>query len=696
MTAVKKVTKISSMNIPLLLSTKGYNKKSLKHDIIAGLLVTALAVPELMGIAALAGVPVQMGLYSALLAPLVFALFGVSRRLIVGADSATAMLLAGGAGALAATGSATYINIVLALGLMSALLLGIIAVCKLTFLADLISRPVMVGFLAGVGTQLMVSKLPEMLGLSIHGTPAFVLTELSTKLVHSNGMAATITVLVVGLVLILRQSRVPGALIGLFAAAGFAALFNVAANGVAMVGKLPLGLPHVVFPFVPAADLVSLLPIAFSITLVIIAQSTTVIRSNADMHDEKVNIKRDILALSLSGLVSAVTSGLAINASPPRTYAADAAGMRSQVASVVMSICIAILLLVAGGIFAYVPVAALAAIVFLMGLRLVRWREIIYLARHHKMEFAIAMAAFIGVVVFGVFNGIVFAVTVSLMERLRREYHPSDDILLRDGQLSEWAKERIVGLQKIPDDMLVFGFDASLFFENVQYFSHRLRKAIRGAKKPLRSVIVDTSAMDDIDYTAVEQLKQSYRHLSADGITLGFSHVSPHLMRQFAEYGVIDLVGRHNIYTTLRSAIEYVPPPHRTVAERVLELEIPNDQCVVVGGAVMEALNLRESAVIDLVVSREIFARFASDPEWTQPSARGGRAVYAKNGIWIMRSWQGRSIATIKRSGVFTKNGVSFMDLAQLITCKQRLGRKKDQSDISQLKAQLLRDRSDS
>ena len=696
MTAVKNVTRISSMNIPLLLSTKGYNKKSFKNDLIAGLVVTAIAVPELMGIATLAGVPVQMGLYSAILAPIIFAIFGVSRRLIVGADSATAVLLAGGAGTLAAAGSPDYVQAILVLGLLSAFLLALITIFKLTFLADLISRPVMVGFLSGVGAQLMISKVPEMLGFTGHGTPLAIVAQLPASMHQTNGLTVTITVLVIGLIVILRHARMPGALIALVAAAGLASLFDVVNKGVAMVGAIPQGLPGFSLPAVAPESIIGLLPIAFSIALVIVAQSAAVIRNNADEHDERPDVQRDTLALSMAGFASALTSGLAINGSPPRTQAADLAGMRSQVASIVMSGCIVVLLLYAGGVFAFVPVAALAAIVFMMGLHLVRAREIAYLARHHKMEFTIALCALFGVLIFGVFSGIVIAVTVSLMERLRREYHPSDNILLRDGKLSEWAQERIAGVTNIPEDMLVFGFDASLFFENAQYFGHRLRKAIRGAKNPLQSVIIDTSAMDDIDYTAVEQLKQSYRHLSADGIRFGFSHVSPHLMRQFEEYGVIDLVGKQNIFTTLKSAIEYVPQKTQSIMERVQALDLPKTEYVVVGGAVMEALNLRDSANIDIVVSHDVFTKFLNDPEWLKMTAAGGKLVCAKDGVWLMRSWLGRTVGAIKRAGTFSKKGVTFIDLPQLIACKQRLGRRKDQSDIALLKSQLVRNRSNS
>ena len=681
------------MNIPLMLSMRGYKRRYFAQDIIAGLVVTAIAVPELMGIATMAGVPVQMGLYSAILAPIIFALFGVSRRLIVGADSATAVLLAGGAGALAAAGSDAYINIVLTIGLTGALILALISFFKLTFLADLISRPVMIGFLAGIGLQLMVTKLPEMLGIHLSGTPLQVLGGVWPHLAGTNGMALTLSVLVVGLILIFRSSRVPGALVGLLAAGLVAYIFHASSKGVAMVGALPQGMPGLTLPTVTPEMLVTILPVAFSVAVVILAQSASVIRSNADEHDEKADVQRDTVALSLAGIASSLTSGLAINGSPPRTLAADFAGMRSQLASVVMSALIVMLLLFGGAIFNYLPTAALASIVFMMGYHLIRFRELRYLAQHHKMECAIAVIAALGVLLFGVFNGIIIAFTASLMERLRREYHPTDDVLLKDGKLNEWASERVLGLQDIPDDILVFGFDASLFFENSQYFGQRLRRAIHSTQKPLRAVIIDTSAMDDIDYTAVEQLKLLYRHLSVDGVTLGFSHVSPHLMRQFDNYGVIDLVGAHSIFPTLRSAIEHPPIVHESVIDRVKELKLPEGEYVVVGGAVMEVLNLRQSNNIDIVVSGDVYARFAAKRQWHEYSLTTGKLVLTKDNINLMRSWFGRTLGMIKRRDTFEKSGVLFMGTKQLITTKLRLGRRKDQSDISLLKSQQSRDR---
>lgn len=675
------------MNIPLLLSLRGYKKKYIKNDVLAGLAVTAIAVPEVMGIATMAGLPVQMGLYSIILAPVIFALFGFSRHLIVGADSATAVLLAGGAGALAVAGSSEYVQIITTIGLMSALVLLLIRLFRLSFLADLISRPVMLGFLAGIGIQFIITRLPEMIGASATGSPIGVLMELFNYASSFNGMALTISVLVVGAIVILNGTRIPGALVGIVGAGVIAYTFDAAAKGVVMLGDVPSGLPGLTLPTLEPQVLIGLIPVAFSVAIVILAQSSSVIRSHAGEHDDKTDLPRDVMALSLAGVASSLNGGMAINGSPPRTLAADMAGMRSQLASVVMSLAVIILLLGGGLVFKYLPLPALAAIVFMIGVHLIRFRELKYLAQHHKMEFFIAMLALVGVLLFGVFNGIIIAVVASLMERLRREYRPSDDVLLKDGKLSNWAAERVVGIKDIPDDVLVFGFDASLFFENTQYFTHRLRKAVRTAKNPLRAVIIDASAMDDIDYTAVEQLKILYRNLSADGIRLGFSHVSPNLKNQFEDYGVIDLVGRGNIFTTLRSSIEYRPPKHDNVTDRVDSLNLPSDDYVVVGGAVMEVLNLRESNDIDIVVSNNLYEAYSSKKDWHEYPLITGKMVLTKDGVNLMRSWMGNTLGMIKRRDTFKKNGILFMSTKQLIEYKLRLGRRKDQSDVALLRS---------
>lgn len=674
------------MKLTLIINIRNYLARDARHDLIAGLVVAAVAVPELIGIATIAGLPIQMGLYSALLAPVIFAIFGSSHRLVVGADSATAVLLLAAAGSLATIGSPEYVTIVGVVSLLAAFFLGIIALFRLNFLSDLISRPVMIGVLAGVGLQLMIAKFPEMLGASIHKSALDTLGAIPGLLTHVNGMSVTIAILVLGIIVIFRRSRVPAPLLALLAVMVFASFVDLHRLGVAFVGAIPSGLPGVVIPSLSLTTIIGLIPAALSITLVILAQSTVVIRTNATEHDEPIRLRRDMLALSLAGIASSLTHGFAINGSPPRTIVADIAGMKTQMASVVMSLVILLVLLFGGSFFSLLPIPALAAVVFAMGIYLIRWHELNYVLRTHWQEFIIATVAIIGVVCLGVINGIILAVLLSLLERLRREYHPTDGVLLRDGKLNDWAIERVGDVASVPDDMIVYSFDGSLFFENSYYFTHRLKQALREARHEVHSLIIDAGAIDSIDYTAVEQLKYLYRLLSADGIRLGFAHVSPDLKREFDRSGVTDLVGAANLAPTLRAAILYHPPKDRTTVERVKALKLPADQAIVVGGGAMEMLNLRDTADIDIVVSDSLFDTYKAEPDWREYTLTTGKVVLTHDGVNMMRNWIGRSYTSLKKNAQIHQ-GVQHISVHDLILCKQHLGRQKDLSDIQMLQA---------
>lgn len=670
-----------------------YKKRYLKHDILAALVVTAIAIPESLGFAVIVGLPPITGLYTAVLAPIVFGLLASTRRLIVGADSATAALIASGAMLVAQSGTAGYTNAVGLIGLLVAAILIVMAIARLGFLSDLISRPVLVGFLAGVGVQLMITRLPTMLGIESHGSLWQHLVHIVQNISSINGMAMTISVLVVGIILITRKTKIPGELLGLVLATGLALAFHVDALGVKLVGVLPAGLPSFVHPEITIGQLVTLFPAALSIAIVILAQSSSVIRSAANEHDEKVRLNQDLFALGFSNAASALTHGFAVNGSPPRSLAADVAGGKSQMVNILMGVFIGILLLFGGELFRWMPEAALASIVFMLGWHLIRFSELNYIWETHRTEFFVALIALGGTALFGVRQGVLIAVIVSLMERLSRQYRPKDDVLLRDGKLSDWAVERL-GIDNRrafnPEGMLVYAFDGSLFFENINYFTARIKRAVENAENPVRYVVVDAGAIDSIDYTAVEALKTLYRQLSSDDIRLGFAHVSPNLYRQFDEYGVIDLVGDDNIYPTLSSAIKSQPNTKRTAIEMVRELGIKNGEYVVIGGAVLEALHLRDTMDVDMVVSDEVYARYRDKKHWKEYVQDNGKKVLTHNGYNIMHTWMGNSLKRLKRDS-FVVDGVTFMGIETLIESKRHLGRRKDIADIALLRQYLQR-----
>lgn len=663
----------------------GYNFKYLRHDILAALVVTAIAIPESLGFAVIAGLPPVTGLYTAVLAPIIFGLVASTRRLVVGADSATAALVASGALLVAQAGTAGYANAVAVLGLLTAVILLGMAVFRLGFLADLISRPVLVGFLGGVGVQLIINKLPDMLGITATGSLLQHLTTVVTHIGSFNGMAATIAVMVVGIILLTRKTRIPGELIGLVLAIVFAIVFHVQDYGVKMVGALPGGLPSLSDPSFNFGMLITLFPAALSIALVVLAQSSAVIRSLANEHDEKVRLNRDLTALSLANAISALTHGFAVNGSPPRSMAADAAGGRTGMVNVFMGLLIGTFLLFGSGLLADMPMAALASIVFMLGFHLIRFQELRYIWSTHRVEFAVAMIALVGTALFGVYQGVVIAVIVSLMERLSRQYHPKDDILLRDGKLSEWAAERLDWHhhrhRTRPQGLLIYAFDGSLFFENVNYFVQRIKGAIEEAKEPIEYVLIDAGAIDSIDYTAVETTKTLYRQLSSEDIKMGFAHVSPNLRHQFDAFGMTDLVGADNIFSTLSGAIRTHPGSKRSAIEMVHRLGLKRGSYVVIGGAVLEILNLRETSDVDLVVSDEVYAQYRDDKKWAEYVQDNGKKVLSHDGYNLMHTWMGNNLKHLLHQS-FEVEKIAFMSINELIEAKRHLGRKKDLEDI--------------
>lgn len=669
-------------------SFDGYKKSSLKRDFLAALVVTAVAIPESLGFAAIVGLPIQTGLYCALLAPIVFAIFTSSRRLVIGADSATAALVASGAATVAVASSQEYAGAVALLGVLTGLMLLAMSVLRLGFLANFISRPVLVGFLAGVGVQLLFGKLPEMLGLESHGNLIEKVLYTLINLQYIHWPTATMAFVTLGVVLVAGRFKLPGALIGLLGAAVATKLFNLEQYGVAVVGDIPAGLPQFALPTLSLADAALMFSSALAIAMVILAQSSAVIRSFAAKYDEPVRDNKDLMALGFANIASALTQGFAVNGSPPRTSVADIAGGRTQMVNVFMALIIGTVLLFATNILTIIPHAALAAIICSIGLHLIKIEQLRDIWQAHKAEFVIAMIALLAVALLGVQQGVMIAVLAALVERLRRSYRPSDDILLRDGKIAEWAAERIEGSHKHtsrPDGILVYHFDSDLFFENTNYFTRRLKRAIRGAKKPVTSVILDAGAMSDIDYTGAAALKKLVNQLTIDDVRFSIAHVSPALSRLFDVYGITALLGEENIYASLRDAMRAQPGVKRSTIQMVQRLELSPRSYVVIGGGVLEALGLRETMDVDMVVSKNAYQEFRSRG-WREYVHDDGKRVLSHRGYRIMTSFMGRDLRRLQRHS-FAIDGVRFMSLEDLIKSKEKLGRKKDRQDIALIRA---------
>lgn len=665
-------------------SFRGYRRGSLKKDIIAALVVTAIAIPESLGFAAIVGLPIQTGLYTALLAPIVFALFTSSRHLVVGADSATAALVASGAATIAAAHSPEFAGAVALLGILTGVILLAMSALRLGFLADLISKPVLVGFLAGVGVQLLLGKLPEMFGVHTDGNLLAKLADFASQFDAIHWPTAVLAFAVFAIVAAAGKFKLPGALFGLVAAIAATALFDLPRFGIQVVGDIPAGLPAIAFPQLSWGEMTVMFTSALAIAIVILAQSSAVIRSYAEKYEEPVQDNKDLMALGLGNIASALTQGFALNGSPPRTSAADLAGGRSQLVNIFMALFIGLILLFATDILTIVPEAALAAIVCSIGLHLVKIDQLKDIWRTHKVEFAIALLALGAVAILGVQQGVMIAVLASLIERLRREYRPADDILLRDRKRSKWAEHRIEDSHRRssrPAGMLIYYFDSDLFFENATYFSRRIKEAIEGAKKPVTHMVIDAGAISDIDYTGADVLKKLTERLAIDDIRLSLAHVSPGLRKLLDMYGVTDLLGEGNIYESLRAAVHASPESIRSTVDMVRRLDPPAGDYVVIGGGVLETLNLRATTDVDLVVSKKLYKKF-QEKGWKEYIHDDGKGMLAHRGYKIMTAFMGRNLQDLQRNS-FIKDDVEFMGLDDLIACKKSLGRKQDIEDIA-------------
>jgi MFS superfamily sulfate permease-like transporter len=504
--------------------------------------VTAIAIPESLGYANIAGLPVQTGLYCALLPAVVFALVASTRQLVVGADSATAALVATGAASVAAAGTAAYAGAVGVLILITAGFLLVMAVAKLGFLADLISQPVLAGFLSGVGISLIIGKLPGMLGIEASGTTWDKLATTFSSLGDTNAASAVLGIGVVVTMVVMERTipKIPAALFGVVAFSVLGVLLDAESRGVKMIGDVPAGLPDFSIPSVSLSDLARLSGAAAAIAVVVLAQSAAVARSFATKNGYDDDTNTDLYALAGANAASALTSGFAINGSPPRTAAGDDAGGRSQVVNIVMAVVIGLVLLFATGLFAYMPSPVLDGVVFAIGIGLVKVGQLKAIARSRRIEFATAVVAMLVVAFVGVEQGIMIAVVLSLLDRLRRQYAPHDEVLVHDDVVAPRLKGRVP--DEALDGVLVYRFGTGLFFENAVTFDKRVRGLVASAKDPVHSVVIDCAAMDDIDFTGTETLRRQAQDFAKQHIRLYVTELSDDARSSVTAAGLQDVL----------------------------------------------------------------------------------------------------------------------------------------------------------
>ena len=544
-------------SLPVLRGILPFDRARAPADVVAGLTLAALGIPEVLGYAKIAGMPVVTGLYTLLLPMAVFAVLGSSRHLVVAADSATAAILAATLTGLAVAGTPHYVRLAGLAALLAGLLLLLARVARLGFLASFLSRTVLVGFLTGVGIQVAAGQLPDMLGVTVAQrttVPKFIDTVRALPQAQGAAVAVSIGVIVVVLAARMITRKIPGALMAVAIAIGVSRAVDLASQGVKVVGPVPRGLPALGLPALGWHDATMLLGAAASMFVVILAQSAATSRAYAVKYEEEFSEDTDLVGLGAANVAAAFSGTFVVNGSPTKAQMVDSAGGRSQLATLTTAAVVLVVLVLLTGPLAYLPEAALAAVVFLIAIELVDITGMRRILACRKHEFAVALLTAAAVVALGVEYGIVLAVIASIVDHLRHSYNPLNSVLVKS-PAGHWRPEPVTPGARTTGGLLVYRFGTSLYYANAPRLLEDMM-VLTSHGPPLRWIVLDCAAIGDIDYTASGILRQVVSHVQHRHIRFAVSTVLDPVRQQLDGYGISAALGPGTCYETPGEALE--------------------------------------------------------------------------------------------------------------------------------------------
>lgn len=534
-----------------------WNRSSLIPDLTAGIVLAALGIPEVMGYTKIAGTPIATGLYTLIVPALMFAILGSSRHLVVAADSATAAILAAGLLPLAPIGSAHYVAFTELIAIVVAGLLLLARLFRLGFLADFLSRTVLIGFLTGVGIQVAIGQFSGLFDLKEMGSlPIQQIIGVIQNLPHANPLAIVIsgTILIMIHLLARLWPKFPGALLAVVIAIGSSWFFDFSSRGISIVGSIPSGLPNLAFPAIALTEIPQVLGIAVSCCIVIIAQSAATARAYALRYGEPFNENLDLEGLAVANLAAGLTGSFVVNGSPTKTEIVDTAGGRSQVAQITTVMVVLLVILYFTQPISYLPNCVLAAIVFSIGIRLIDLKGMRSIFKTHPEEFYLALFTAATVVLVGVKEGIILAIALSLILHVRHSYRPHSAIVIPD-EHRLWQTIPVRPGSLSAPGLIIYRFSRDLFYANANLFSEEVQTLVINAHPQIRWVIVEARAITSIDYSASWMLRDVIQELSHYQVTLAFSGLPPEVKRHFDRDGLTALIGADRFFNHLEDAL---------------------------------------------------------------------------------------------------------------------------------------------
>jgi high affinity sulfate transporter 1 len=546
--------------VPGLRAVRTYDRKWARSDVVAGVVLAAILVPQGLAYAELAGLPPVTGLYTSIGCLVGYAVFGPSRILVLGPDSSISPLIFAALTPLLAGGD---VHRAIALAGMLAVIVAIIeiglGIGRLGFVADLLSSEVQVGYMNGLALIIIVGQLPKLFGFSTDAEgfgpelKAFVL-----GLDGTVGAALVVGLGVLAILLVLSRFTkvVPAVLVGIVAATVVSAIFDLHAHGVSTVGTLPRGVPAPSVPWTKLADVGPLMVAAVGITLVSLADTIATSSSFGARRGEEVDPNQEMIGIGAANLAAGLLQGFAVSTSGSRTAVVEQAGAKSQLASLVGAGIVVALLLFFNSLLADLPQSALAAVLIAAALSLLDLEALVRYYRVRKSALVLSVVASVGVIVFGVLPGIVIAVVLAVLLFFRRSWQPHGAVLGYTESLGGWHNvKRYPDARELPG-IVVYRWEAPLFFANCSAFRTQIRHV--AAERHASWIIVQCEAMTDVDVSAARMLEQLDRELNAQGIHMAFVEMRTRLQDLVLRYGLFETLDRDRFYPTLEAAIAAV------------------------------------------------------------------------------------------------------------------------------------------
>ena len=535
-----------------------YKREWLKHDLVAGLSVAAVALPIGIAFAQLAGFPAVVGIYSSILPCVAYAFFGTSSQLVINPDS-TAFILAATITPLAAAGSLHYLDLAVVLTFMTGILCILGGIMKMGVIANFLSRPILTGFMNGIALSILVSQLGRALGFKV-APQEFIRTVLETfsRLNETHLLSLLLSLCLFVLIRLFRHflPRIPGPLVAVVVSIVIVYAFTLSEKGVATVGHVPAGFRAPRIPNVTGPELISLALGACTVALVSFCNLIPTSRAFAIKNGYRIRPNQELIGLGASDLASALSGGFAVSGADSRTAVADASGAKTQLTSIVAAALMTIVLLFLTSPLSYLPTSALAAILISASMGLFDFTSVSRYYKLDRAEFLNSIVTTVGVLTFGALEGVLVAVGLAILNLLRKASRPYDAVLEPvDGQEGIYASKIETADRSIPG-ILIYRFDLSILFFNAEYFKDRVHLAVSESKTKLKWLIFDTSSIPAIDITGCEVLEELRKELENDGLRMVLAGVKGAFESTLNRSGLLDKFGEDRSFYSVHTAVQ--------------------------------------------------------------------------------------------------------------------------------------------